>query len=289
MSSCIQCGKEITIPFWKKLFANPDLCPDCMSAKKEKICQYLDKVREFGADNYLEKSEETELTHLKKELGLDDRDLAEVNRVIANLKIMSKNADVEKYEKKLQEFGSDRYLDSEEEQVLGELKSQLSLSDDDVFHSLYELVRLKRLTALKDGKLPVLEADIVLQKNELCHYEVAVNLIEEKSRTSYVGGSHGVSVRIMKGVSYHVGGFKGDRIVDTFNTVTDNGSLYITNKRVIFAGNKKNVTYPVNKIVNIKRFSDAIQFQKENESKPKYFTVETDSIDEICLILTNLT
>lgn len=220
---------------------------------------------------------------------MDDRDLVEVNRIIVNMKALSKVTDIEKYERKLLEFGSDQYLDSEEEHILEKLKSQLSLSDDDVSHSLPELMRLKKLTALKDGNLPVLETNIILQKNELCHYEITADLIEEKSRTRYIGGSQGVSIRIMKGVSYRVGGFKGDRIVDTFNAVTDSGSLYVTNKRVIFAGNKKNVTYPINKIVNIKRFSDAIQFQKENESKPKYFAVDSDAIDEICLILTNLT
>ncbi len=60
-------------------------------------------------------------------------------------------------------------------------------------------------------------------------------------------------------------------MVDTFKEVTDSGTLYITNKRIIFVGTKKNVTYPLNKVVNFIKYRDAVQFQKENEARPKYF------------------
>lgn len=128
--------------------------------------------------------------------------------------------------------------------------------------------------------------DILLKEGEHCHYEIPCDLIEERSRTKYVGGTQGVSFRITKGVYYRVGGFKGERIVDTFKETTDSGTLYITNKRVIFVGAKKNVTYTLNKIVNFTKYSDAVRFQKENESRPKYFLIkDQDSIDEIGLIL----
>jgi len=71
--------------------------------------------------------------------------------------------------------------------------------------------------------------------------------------------------------------------------VTDRGTLYITNKRVVFTGTKKNVTYPQNKIVNFVKYRGAVQFQKENEARPKYFLIDDqDSIDEIGLILARL-
>jgi len=65
--------------------------------------------------------------------------------------------------------------------------------------------------------------------------------------------------------------------------------LYITNKRVIFVGAKKNVTYPLGKIVNITKFSDAIHFMKENEKKPKYFLINNQFyIDEIGIIVNHI-
>ncbi len=60
----------------------------------------------------------------------------------------------------------------------------------------------------------------------------------------------------------------------SFFRPTASGTLYITNKRVVFAGTKKNVTYPLNKIVNFVRYRDAVQFQKENEDRPKYFLID---------------
>ncbi|MCL6559107.1 MAG: hypothetical protein K6U74_09965 [Firmicutes bacterium] len=71
--------------------------------------------------------------------------------------------------------------------------------------------------------------------------------------------------------------------------VTDSGTLYITNKRVVFTETKKNVTYPLDKIVNFVKCRDAVQSQEENKDRPKYFLVkEQDSIDEIGLILPRL-
>jgi hypothetical protein len=51
-----------------------------------------------------------------------------------------------------------------------------------------------------------------------------------RTKTRYVGGSHGVSIRIAKGLYYRVGAFKGER-VQTKNLVLEGiGALVITNK-----------------------------------------------------------
>jgi hypothetical protein len=82
-------------------------------------------------------------------------------------------------------------------------------------------------------------------------------LIEERTRARYVGGSRSVSFRIAKEVYYRVGGFREERVVDTFKEITDEGTLYVTNNKVLFVGSKKNVSYPINKIVTISRYADA--------------------------------
>ncbi|MEW6276193.1 MAG: hypothetical protein AB1556_13925 [Bacillota bacterium] len=285
---CADCGKELS--FWSRLFpSSRKLCPGCKNARREKIKQYVSKLNEFGADRYLTPAEERELAALQQSLGLSDEDLKEARRTLANLRQSTKNFDLARYEEKLRQVGEDGYLEPQEEAELNALKEELGLSDEEIAPTCGQLIRLKRLTAIKNGKLPVLAADILLKKGELCHFEVSCDLVEEKSRTRYVGGSQGVSFRIAKGVYYRVGGFKGERVVDTYKQVTDSGTLYITNKRVVFAGTKKNVTYPLNKIVNFVKYRDAVQFQKENEARPKYFLIkEQDIIDEIGLILTQL-
>lgn len=65
--------------------------------------------------------------------------------------------------------------------------------------------------------------------------------------------------------------------------------LYITSKRVVFTGGSKNITYPINKIVNLVRYSDGIQFQKENESGIKIFLFDNEyAIDEIGALIFKL-
>jgi hypothetical protein len=50
-----------------------------------------------------------------------------------------------------------------------------------------------------------------------------VDYLEDKTRRQYVGGSRGVSVRVMKGVYYHIGGFKGHAIDRTERVHVDTG------------------------------------------------------------------
>ncbi len=265
------------------------LCPTCSSRNRQNILTYVEKLSKFGADQYLEEREEKILFFLRKELKLADEDLEEANRELENLRRLTKEANIKKYEEKLEEVGEDKYLDTEEERELEELKRSLSLTEDDVDHTLQGLIQLKRLTSLKDSDLPVLDANILLKKDEKCHYESPASLIEEKTKTRYVGTTQGVSIKIDKKVAYQTGGFKGEKIVDTFKEVTDFGVLCLTNQKVIFVGDKKSITYPINSIVNIQKFPDAIQFQKENEVRPKYFAIYDQSyVDEIGLLVARL-
>ena len=140
---------------------------------------------------------------------------------------------------------------------------------------------LKVISSIQDGIFPVIQSDLLIKKNEKCHYQIKASLMEERQKTHYVGGSNGVSVRIARGVYWRTGGFKGERVTERIKTVTDEGFLYVTNKRVVFAGLRKNVTYSINKIVNIIKYSDAIQFQKENENKPKYFLINSEDVIDI--------
>jgi len=215
MSTCVECSKYFSASVWSKIFGDSDICPECKQDKKKRIRQYADKVKEYGADNYLDGQEEESLTKLQSTLNLTDDDLKSAQRQLRNLRKITKQADIEMYEEKLREVGEDSYLDTEEETELAQLVSQLGLTDQDISHTVGTLIGLKRLTALQDGNLPVLEADILLRKNEVCHYEIPASLMEQKSKTRYVGGSQGVSIRIAKGVRYRVGAFKGERVVDT--------------------------------------------------------------------------
>jgi len=285
---CLSCGKELS--FWSSLLSfKRGLCPSCKQIKGDQINQYINKLKEFGIDNYLESSEITELNDLQMKLELSKEDLEDAYDMINNLLINTKMADIQRYEQKLVELGEDGELSKEDEAALDAIKQDFDLSEDDIKHTYGYLCHLKKLTAINNGNLPVLNTDLLMKKGEVCHYEINTKLIEEKTKTSFVGGSQGFSIRIAKGVTYRTGGYKGERVEDVYREITDTGTLYITNKRILFIGANKNVSYTLKSISNYVKYSDGIQFQKENDTSPKLFIIDnTDCNDEIGLIVFKL-
>ena len=82
------------------------------------------------------------------------------------------------------------------------------------------------------GGLSLKQGEVVV------HRLASVGLVEFRSNgSSYSGGSQGVSIRVMKGLSYRVGANRGTitKNPETLQLI-DEGSATFTNKRVVFAG-----------------------------------------------------
>ena len=118
-----------------------------------------------------------------------------------------------------------------------------------------EAQNLFELFTSDDGTLPNVTHDVqgvILRGGETCcALSRNAQHIVSRTKTHYVGGSQGVSIRIMKGVRYHVGAYRGHPVKEEFETVADVGSVYITNKRFIFAGNKEVTTVPITKVADV--------------------------------------
>jgi len=96
--------------------------------------------------------------------------------------------------------------------------------------------------------------------------------LEDTPRREYVGHSQGMSFRIMKGVYYRVGGFKGRPVDRTERVHIDTGMVVITNKHIFFAGPVKALRVPYAKIVSFQPFSDGIGIIRDASSaKPQIF------------------
>jgi hypothetical protein len=106
-----------------------------------------------------------------------------------------------------------------------------------------------------DRPLPNLTSEaqgVILKRDEVCYAlsKDAQHIVSRK-KTRYVGGSHGVSFRLAKGVHYHVGAHRGHPVTEEHEVVSDTGSVYVTNKRFIFAGSKEVTSVPVPKIADV--------------------------------------
>nr|CBX28878.1 hypothetical protein N47_B20240 [uncultured Desulfobacterium sp.] len=119
-----------------------------------------------------------------------------------------------------------------------------------------------------DGNLP-----INLQKGEQIVWAFSGSkYLEDKTRRQFVGGSQGVSIRVMKGVYYRVGAFKGQAVEHTERIHIDTGWVVVTNKNIYFAGPRKSVRLPYKKIVSFEPFSDGVGVMRDAATaKPQIF------------------
>lgn len=81
---------------------------------------------------------------------------------------------------------------------------------------------------------------------------------EPRTSYHYEGGSHGVSIRLMKGVSYRVGSHRGQRIATTEMVTVGSGALAVTNNALYFMGGTSSKRMPLSGIVSVDGFDDGV-------------------------------
>jgi hypothetical protein len=179
-------------------------------------------------------------------------------------RLAAHQAKVKEYKNRIDGMIDDKILTQDEETELKMLSEQFDMRLEDFPDLQFQVERVRALTRISSGMLPVIPAPpILLKKNEICHGELPVALHEIRTRTVYVGGYQSVSFRIAKGVRYTVGGFRGEPISKEEFKAVDEGTLF-------------------------NRFGNAIQFQKENDAKPKWFVNEDSLVIEEISLLTSL-
>ena len=127
--------------------------------------------------------------------------------------------------------------------------------------------------ANNESVLPELDsADIALplKKGEVVHLADYGYMKKVSTRTERVG-YHGpvISFKLFKGVRYRAGDLGVHRTTRTTIDVVDEGSFYITNKRVVFVGQMKNFSIPINKVIKIEVMDEGLLLQKENTMTPR--------------------
>jgi len=184
------------------------------------------------------------------------------------------------WENAIEQFLEDGVLDTTEEKRLVEFKDRFALSQNELDRngSLTKIVKAAVLRDVINGVVPQrMSVDgnlpINLQKGEQVVWAFSSSkYLEDKIRRQFVGGSQGVSIRVMKGVYYRVGAFKGQSIEHTERVHIDTGWVVVTNKNIYFAGTKKSVRMPYAKIVSFEPFSDGIGVMRDTATaKPQIF------------------
>ncbi len=171
-------------------------------------------------------------------------------------------------------------LSLEVEKRLMDLKESLSLSRSSLEGSgaWDRVVKSAAIRDLLNGVIPKRMSfdgnlSLNLQKGEQIVWAFdRSEYLEDRTRRQYVGGSRGVSVRVMRGVYYHVGGFKGHAVDRTERVHVDTGSATITSKHLYFSGPNKTFRVSYTKIVSFHPFSDGVGIVRDSATaKPQFF------------------
>ena len=125
------------------------------------------------------------------------------------------------------------------------------------------------ISNLRNGILPATSANtpILLAKGEaiLWTYDT-VTMYQEKLEKHYEGDRSSWSFRVMKGVHYHTGETKLKPIEQRYMNNEGVGTLYITNKHIIFQGTNAAQKIPYAKLIGITPYSDGIEVHREGSN-----------------------
>ncbi|EOA58475.1 hypothetical protein HMPREF1214_02047 [Bacteroides sp. HPS0048] len=144
--------------------------------------------------------------------------------------------------------------------------------------SLEKVVQSKVLQDILQGKVPTPNIKIsgdfpfLLGKGEnLIWLFRNITLHQQKVQREYVGRTHGMSFRVMKGVYYRTGGFKGHPVETTIMQRIGMGSVCLTDKNLYFASPEKSLKIPYSKVLSIESYSNGIGLQKDGASDKPMF------------------
>ena len=273
------------------------------SQLKELYQRYLKKCLE---DRIFQEGEVQELNVLKQLFLLTDKDVAELHNQIAseiykmtfdeaiqdgsldnnerqllekvqiNLKLpddlvkkISEESRTQLMNLKMKQATEDKRISPTEWKELETIAKNLNITLPSDSATKADLDRMKLYWAIENGELPVQSIWINLQAGERCYYNTQVEWYENRTvtqRVNYSGPSY--RVKIMKGVYYRWGSSNVQRITQDVLKLIDTGTVYITNKRIIFTGQRKNSNIPLKKVLSITPYSDGVGIDKDTGKSP---------------------
>lgn len=239
--------------------------------------RYAKSLKEALADGKLTEDERSRLDRLAQNLRLGDQSRGKLNRAHAQ-EFLTKQAKV---------IVADERVTRGELQELDDLGSALGVEIQFDSATKASLARYYRLWLIENGEPPSIPVDITLQKGEIAHFATFARWAELRTKTvavHYSGVS--ASIRIVKGVRWRVGTVTPHRVTKDQITVIDSGMFYITNKRALFVGAKKNAAIRLNTLLGIQVFNDGIQLEKPTGRRP--YLLFDNEIEIAAAILTTL-
>ena len=89
----------------------------------------------------------------------------------------------------------------------------------------------------------------------------------------------------MKGLSWRYGDIGVQRVTEDLLADLGTGTLYLTNKRLIFDGASKTTSIPLSKVLNFTIYSDALQIEKSTGKDQIFKTADGIDVELLRTVL----
>lgn len=126
----------------------------------------------------------------------------------------------------------------------------------------------------KKKAVSVISSSLMLENDEKAFLEEKTTFAEPRAVRKNTGS--GMGFRLMKGV--YLGGYSGKSESNQEWKAIDQGTVTITNKRIIFRGSKENKTITISKVISVNSTLDSIELTIEDKNKLVSFAVENPYI-----------
>jgi hypothetical protein len=115
---------------------------------------------------------------------------------------------------------------------------------------------------------------LVLKKGEQAYLSWPAGLARHVSKTTFVGGSQGMSFPIgHTGIRYRLGTFKGHPVTQDVVRRVDDGTLVLTDQRIVFIGASKSTSTPLSKLLHVEVYTDGLGVFQEGRENPNIYLI----------------
>ena len=174
----------------------------------------------------------------------------------------------------------DGVLSREEETALARYRERFGLSQGDLDEGglWTKAAEAAVLREVMEGTIPAeprVQGQLpfnLMKSEDLVWVVPNTGYYQTKTVREFRGSSHGVSVRVAKGLYYRPSAFKGRSVSREETVHADTGMLGVTTKHLYFHGERERFRVRFDRIVSFEPFSDGLGIMRDNQrAKPESF------------------
>lgn len=241
--------------------------------KAKKKEQYRDKVKEAVQDGKLSNSDMMELKSLRDDLEVTD---AADDRTERRREIYNEAVHAQKDKGGISATGVHE---------LAKIQKFLALRDDQVEKTRFQVTRLRVLTEIRKGNMPVVSShnvalrEVTLEPDEVAHYTMSVDILDQPSTRQADG------VALVPGQDYAEGEAAAHALPEDGAKQMGEATLVITNRRLVLKTRGRLAAVKLGADARLFLYSDGLRLGRTVGNTLLRFRSRADETAEIVGVL----